>query len=165
VVCAFNPSTQKADLCEFEVSLAYRVSLGQKGLKQTLFRNKTETKQKIPKQAKKKWRQGKNEIFYKECFAFVFVLFKFGGVTESFTRYLDPSPTRLPLPALKWVFVPCLIVSCHAMFDRYLWETCFLKENRVRVTLGEKGGEGEPRRSRGMGNHGWNVLCERRIKK
>jgi hypothetical protein len=48
--------------------------------------------------------------------------------------------------------MPSLIASCYAIFGLYPWKTCFfLKENRVAVDLGERGGKRENKRRGGRG--------------
>ena len=88
-----------------------------------------------------------------DCLDSVFVVLASVGVRVSFICFWNPfPPIGLLHSTLTREFMPSLIASCYAIFGLYPWKTCFfLKENRVAVDLGERGGKRENKRRGGRG--------------
>ena len=65
-----------------------------------------------------------------------------GSVSDSFACSWDPfSPTGLPSPALIWLCVSHLTVTCYAVFGHHPWEAyLLLKGDGGAVTWVEGGG-------------------------
>lgn len=79
-------------------------------------------------------------------------------VSDSFTYSWDSCPPfGLTSPASVWELLPCLFISCFAVFSVLFWR------EMEEVDLGENWGEGRVGSSGRRGNHGWGTLYERKI--
>lgn len=88
-----------------------------------------------------------------------------GGYLLFFCQFIDTFlSTRLSWPGVLWEFVPCLSVSCCAMFSLYPWEaSSFLGVDERRSGYGREGRWGRNEGNWERGNKSWDALSEGRI--